>query len=73
MKAEYEPDDLLGCREAAEVARVDARTIAAWIRRGWLPAEKRPGLRGRYQIKYRDIVEVVHKPYVPQEENHAQG
>lgn len=71
MNEKYEPDDLLGCREAGLIARVDARTIATWIRRGWLPAQKRPGTRGRYQIRYQDLVDVVHRPYIPAEEKHG--
>lgn len=71
MNVKYAPDDLLGCREAGVIARVDARTIATWIRRGWLPAQKRPGIRGRYQIKYQDIVDLINKPYVPRQEDHG--
>ena len=65
MTAPYDPDDEIGCRDAAAQAGVDPRTIVAWIQRGWLPAMKRPGLRGKYLIKFSDLQKVARKPYKP--------
>lgn len=63
MSEIYQPDDLIGCRQAAELANCHPRTIAAWIKRGWLAAIKRPGIRGRYLIRYADLTEVINRRY----------
>jgi excisionase family DNA binding protein len=63
MGEPYGPDEEIGCRQAAEYAKVDPRTIATWIRRGWLPAFKLPGARGKYLIKFSDLQRVARTPY----------
>lgn len=66
--AEYGPDDLLNATQAATVAGVDRRTIIAWIHNGWLVGMKHPGSRGRYLVKYSDLVDVAYRRYVPKGE-----
>lgn len=51
--------DLLSTRQAAAEAGVHPRTIIAWIRRGWLAADKLPGKRGRYRIKRSDLSDLI--------------
>jgi excisionase family DNA binding protein len=65
MKESFEPDDMLTAKQAAEEAGSCHRTIIAWIHNGWLPAIKRPGLRGKYLIKYSDLMKVANRPYKP--------
>lgn len=48
--------------ECAAYARVDRRTIVAWIQRGWLPASRLPGTRGSYQILFKDLKKLIDKP-----------
>ena len=60
------PEDLVTAKQAGELVGQNPRTIVAWIRCGWLPAVKRPGKRGRYMIKYEDLIEVANRPYVPE-------
>lgn len=40
---------------AAKAIGVNRRTIAAWIRRGYVHAERRPTRRGRYYIAWKDL------------------
>lgn len=66
--SEFGPDDLVTARQAGELIDIDRRTIIAWIHRGWLPAAKRPGPRGRYVIRYGDLMKVANRPYEPKED-----
>lgn len=61
------PDDMVTAKRAGELVDQNPRTIIAWIRNGWLAAVKRPGLRGRYMIRYGDLMEVANRPYIPHE------
>ncbi len=64
-KDKYDPFHELTTAEAAAEAKNDRRTIVAWIRRGDLPATRRPGLRGHYRIRWCDLYEALHKPARP--------
>ena len=61
----YDQDQELTTREAAAVAKLNRRTIVAWINRGFLPATKRPGLKGHYRVLWKDLHQVLHAPAVP--------
>lgn len=69
MKEEFGPDDQVTARVAGLLVNQDRRTIIAWIQRGWLPATKRPGERGRYMIRYGDLMAVANRPYHPEKEH----
>lgn len=58
----FQPGDRLTTLECAAAARVDRRTVVAWIQRGWLPATRLPGQRGSYQVLYRDLLALIDKP-----------
>lgn len=62
---EYAPDDMVSAKQAAELVGQDRRTVIAWIHRGWLQAVKRPGSRGKYMIRYEDLMKVANRPYEP--------
>lgn len=66
-KDKYDPDRELTTLEAAEEAKVDRRTIVAWIHMGDLKATRRPGLRGHYRVQWSDLYAALHKPAVPKE------
>lgn len=66
--AEFGPGDLLSAVQAAQQAGVHPRTIIAWIRNGWLDAVKRPGARGKYLVRYEDLVKVANHRYEPKED-----
>lgn len=72
MNEKFDPDDLVSAKKAGELVQQNSRTIIAWIKNGWLPAVKRPGPRGRYMIRYEDLVNVANRPYVPQGETDEQ-
>lgn len=57
---------LLTTRQAADEAKKHPRTIVAWIRRGWLPAQKLPGPRGQYLIRADALHELLGKLYTPE-------
>lgn len=61
---EFGPDDQLTAIQAAKLAGVHPRTIIAWIRNGWLEAVKRPGSRGKYLVRYEDLVRVANHRYI---------
>lgn len=61
----YDELQELTTKQAAEVAKIDRRTIVAWIHRGDLPATRRPGKRGHYRVLWRDLYAALHKPAVP--------
>lgn len=61
----YDEFQELTTKQAAVVAKIDRRTIVAWIHRGDLPATRRPGKRGHYRVLWRDLYEALHKPVVP--------
>jgi excisionase family DNA binding protein len=63
----YPPNEKLTTAEAADAVGYNRRTIVAWIRRGILPATRRPGLRGHYRIKWQDLLDVLNSPAVPTE------
>lgn len=52
-------EGLLTTRQAAEKANKHQRTIVAWIRRGELPAVRRPGGRGQYFIDPDELQQVM--------------
>lgn len=64
----YLQDEEISTLQAAAVAKMDRRTIVAWIHRGILPAMRNPGKRGHYRIVWRDLYRVLHTPAVPREE-----
>jgi len=68
---EFGPDDLLTAIQASQQAGVHPRTIIAWIRNGWLEAVKRPGSRGKYLIRYQDLVTVANRRYKPRGDEDA--
>lgn len=61
----YPDDQELTTKIAAQAAKVNRRTIVAWIHRGDLPAIRRPGKRGHYRVLWADLYAVLHKPAVP--------
>lgn len=61
----YKPDDELTTSQAALVARLNRRTIVAWIQAGHLPATQLPGARGHYRIAWKDLQHVLHRPVNP--------
>lgn len=61
----YDQDQELTTRQAATEAKIDRRTIVAWIHRGELAATQRPGKRGHYRIRWGDLYQALHKPAVP--------
>lgn len=61
----YEPDRELTTKEAAAEAKIDRRTIVAWIHRGDLPATRRPGKRGHYRVQWGHLYAALHKPAIP--------
>lgn len=63
-KNKYLADEELNTRDAAAEAKVDRRTIVAWIHRGILPAYRNPGPRGHYRILWKDLYQVLHTPAV---------
>lgn len=60
----FGPDDQLTAIQAGQEAGVHPRTIIAWIRNGWLDAVKRPGRRGKYLVRYEDLVRVANQRYI---------
>ena len=63
MSETYDPQDMINTKQAAALAKVHPRTIVAWVKRGWLPAMKRPGSRGRYLIRAGDLQDVAYRRY----------
>jgi excisionase family DNA binding protein len=61
----YQRDEELTTNQCAAAAKVDRRTIVAWIHRGELVATRRPGRRGPYRIKWHDLYDVMHTPVAP--------
>lgn len=68
MSEKFEPDHLVSAKKAGELVQQNSRTIIAWIKNGWLPAVKRPGPRGRYMVRYDDLMKVANRPYSPEGE-----
>ena len=66
-RSKYDETHELTTLEAASEAKINRRTIVAWIRRGDLKATQRPGKRGHYRIMWRDLYAALHKPVVPEE------
>jgi excisionase family DNA binding protein len=64
---QYQSDEELTTTECATAAKVDRRTIVAWIHRGELVATRRPGARGPYRIRWQNLYDVLHTPVVPKE------
>lgn len=62
---DYQPKLELTTTQAATVAKLNRRTIVAWIRRGNLRATQLPGARGHYRIIWEDLHQVLHKPVQP--------
>lgn len=63
----YLQDEELTTKECAAAAKVNRRTIVTWIRRGILPATRRPGERGHYRILWKDLYEALYQPAVPKD------
>lgn len=57
----------INTRQAAAAAKVDRRTVVAWITRGNLKAMRNPGKRGHYRILWGDLYELLHTPAVPKQ------
>jgi excisionase family DNA binding protein len=64
----YPQDAELTTLECADVAKLNRRTIVAWIHRGDLPATRRPGARGHYRVQWNDLYQVLRKPVSPKED-----
>jgi excisionase family DNA binding protein len=47
--------EMLTAQEAAELLRVDVRTVRRWIGEGTLPAYQIAGAHGRYLIAQKDL------------------
>lgn len=63
MSQNDDNSDELTTKQAALMARVHNRTIITWIQRRWLPAKRRPGLRGRYIISKKELKALLDKEY----------
>lgn len=61
----YPRNEELTTKEAAEAAKMDRRTIVAWIHRGDLPATRRAGKRGHYRVQWGDLYDALRRPVVP--------
>lgn len=61
----YKFDAELTTLECAAVAKLNRRTIVAWIHRGHLPATRLPGKRGHYRVLWGDLYTVLTTPVVP--------
>lgn len=61
----YPADEELTTLQCAAVARLNRRTIVAWIHRGDLPATRLPGKRGHYRVQWRHLYEVLTTAVVP--------
>ena len=46
---------LLDSTEVAQILGVSLPTLQRWVRRGWVPAIKLPGGRGRLRFELADI------------------
>lgn len=64
-KDQYGWSEEINTKQAAAAAKMDRRTIVAWIHRGILPAMRNPGARGHYRILWGNLYEVLHTPAVP--------
>lgn len=67
-------DELIGTRQAGQIAGRHPRTIVSWIHKGALPALKMAGEKGPYLIAKGDLMDTVKalttpKPYVPKEKH----
>lgn len=58
----YPRDEILTTKQCAQAAGIDRRTVVEWIRKGVLPATRRPGARGHYRITWADLWDVLHTP-----------
>lgn len=66
-KGQYAWDEEINTKQAAAAAKMDRRTIVAWIHRGILPALRNPGARGHYRIQWGHLYQVLHMPAIPKE------
>jgi excisionase family DNA binding protein len=48
-------DQLLDSTEVAQILQVSLPTLQRWVRRGWIPAIKMPGGRGRLRFEAAEI------------------
>jgi excisionase family DNA binding protein len=48
-------DQLLDSTEVAHILQVSLPTLQRWARRGWIPAIKMPGGRGRLRFEASEI------------------
>jgi excisionase family DNA binding protein len=48
-------DQLLDSTEVAQILQVSLPTLQRWVRRGWIPAIKMPGGRGRLRFEASEI------------------
>lgn len=64
---EYDPNEWLTTRQAADLAGKNRRTIVNWIRAGQLPAVRLPGSRGQYKIRKSDLETVLTQPVTSDE------
>lgn len=63
----YPQDEELTTTAAAAAAKLNRRTIVAWIHKGNLPATKRPGEKGHYRILWSELYKVLTRPAVPKQ------
>lgn len=57
--------NLIGTRQAAQIAGRHPRTVVSWIRRGWLPSQKLAGQRGPYLIDPDELRAFLKARYTP--------
>lgn len=64
----YPHDEELTTLQCAAAAKVNRRTIVTWIRRGILPATRRPGSRGHYRVQWQHLYRALHRPVAADED-----
>lgn len=64
----YVRDEEITTKQAAAAAKIDRRTVVAWIHRGDLVATRRPGKRGHYRVLWGDFYDALHRPAVRREQ-----
>jgi hypothetical protein len=53
----------ISAREFSRVVKRDAKTVIAWIERGWIPGARRVG--NRYEIPAAEIMAYKNSPQYP--------
>jgi excisionase family DNA binding protein len=52
---------LLDAVEVSEILKVSLPTLQRWVRRGWIPAIKMPGGRGRLRFEAAEIQKFIQR------------